>query len=215
MILNHPFHVEDWDGEVETLVADLSQLPAIDPSRLFPTDDKTRFGDWVKAGALKLGDKVSTLSSVPDFVPDDNAFGPRVAANDNGSDNAAGNQPLTVTEILRDNTPTRVYNFEVESLSGEITHNYFVGEDQAWVHNAGIGRNDLRRTFLYKLYDQAGNFLKWGITINPKTRYPKCKKYKLVPQACGCRSDMLDLERPMVENDPGPMNFEPWAGSGR
>jgi hypothetical protein len=134
--LNHPFHVEDWDGEVETLVADLSQLPAIDPSRLFPSDDKTRFGDWVKAGALKLGDKVSTLGSVPDFILEDNASGPRAAANDNGSDNAANNQPLTVTEILRDNTPTRVYNFEVESRNGEITHNYFVGEDQAWVHNA-------------------------------------------------------------------------------
>jgi hypothetical protein len=96
-------HVRDWDGGVETLVADLSQLPAIDPSRLFPSDDKTRFGDWVKASALKRGDKVSTLGSVPDFVPDDNASGPRAAANDNRSGNTANNQPLTVTEILRDN----------------------------------------------------------------------------------------------------------------
>lgn len=128
---------------------------------------------------------------------------------------ANDNAPLTVFDILRDNTPTRVYNFEVESRNGEITHNYFVGDDAAWVHNAGIGRNDPRTTYLYKLYDAGGKFLKWGITINPKTRYPKCDLYDLRPQACGCRSEMLDLERQMVEKDPGPMNFEPWAGSGR
>jgi hypothetical protein len=93
----------------------------VDPSRLFPSDDETQFGDWVKAGALKIGDEVSTRESIE-------SFGPRIAANDN--------EPLTVTDIVRDSRAARVYNFEVESLSGEITHNYFVGDEQAWVHNA-------------------------------------------------------------------------------
>jgi len=29
-----------------------------------------------------------------------------------------------------------VYNLEIESRSGEVTHNYFVGEDGVLVHNA-------------------------------------------------------------------------------
>jgi hypothetical protein len=53
--------------------------------------------------------------------------GPRIASNDN--------QPLTVTDIIRDSATARVYNFEVESRSGEVTHNYFVGDERAWVHN--------------------------------------------------------------------------------
>ena len=58
--LEHPFHVENWDGKVETMVAALNGAAAVEPSRLFPSDDKTKFGDWVKAGALKIGDQVST-----------------------------------------------------------------------------------------------------------------------------------------------------------
>jgi hypothetical protein len=117
--LEHPFHVEHWDGKVETMVAALNGQASVDPSRLFPSDDKTQFGDWVKAGALKAGDQVSTADSIENF-------GPRLA-----NDNA----PLTVTDIIRDSRAARVYNFEVESQNGEVTHNYFVGDDAAWVHN--------------------------------------------------------------------------------
>jgi RHS repeat-associated protein len=120
--LEHPFHVEEWDGKVETMIADLNGSASVDPSRLFPSDGKTPFGDWVNAGALKAGDKVSTRDSI-------GQSGPRIetAANDN--------DPLTVTEIIRDSRAARVYNFEVESREGEITHNYFVGDEAAWVHN--------------------------------------------------------------------------------
>jgi len=31
-----------------------------------------------------------------------------------------------------------VYNLEIESRDGEVTHNYFVGENGLWVHNARI-----------------------------------------------------------------------------
>jgi hypothetical protein len=45
----HPFHVEDWDGKVETLIADLSPTQNLDPSRLFPSDEKTQFDTGVSA----------------------------------------------------------------------------------------------------------------------------------------------------------------------
>jgi hypothetical protein len=128
------------------MVAALNGQASVDPSRLFPSDEKTRFGDWVKAGALKAGDQVSTRGSIPQA----NAatlLGPCLAANDNGVPASglplkagADNTPLTVTDIIRDSRAARVYNFEVESQGGEVTHNYFVGDDAAWVHNARIPR---------------------------------------------------------------------------
>ena len=36
--------------------------------------------------------------------------------------------------------PQRVYNLEVASLDGQITHNYFVGEDEVWTHNSKLAR---------------------------------------------------------------------------
>jgi hypothetical protein len=41
----HPFHVEHCDGKVETMVAALSGQASVDPSRLFPSNDRTQFGD--------------------------------------------------------------------------------------------------------------------------------------------------------------------------
>jgi hypothetical protein len=132
------------------MVAALNGQASVDPSRLFPSDDKTQFGDWVKAGALKIGDQVSSRSSVTESGA--GRPGPRLAANDNGVPasglplkGGADNQPLTVTEIIRDSRTARAYNFEVESRSGEITHNYFVGDDSAWVHNSDFGK--LRRAY--------------------------------------------------------------------
>jgi hypothetical protein len=90
----------------------------------------------VKAGALKVGDQVSTRDSIP-HASGAGRPGPRLAANDN--------QPLTVTEIIRDSRAARVYNFEVESRSGEITHNYFVGDDAAWVHNGKFSARKARK----------------------------------------------------------------------
>ena len=42
---------------------------------------------------------------------------------------------MAAAQPIRDSRAARVYNFEVESRSGESTHNYFVGDDAAWVHN--------------------------------------------------------------------------------
>ena len=125
----HPFHTQGWDGKVETLVAALdgdAAAATVAPARLFPSSGKTPFGEWVKAGALKQGDSVSTSASM---VKTAIANGGEMlkAANDNGS--------LTVAEIVRGNRTARVYNFEVESRAGEITNNYFVGNKEALAHN--------------------------------------------------------------------------------
>ena len=46
----HPFHVEGWDGTITTegLHAALG-VPSIEEHILLPSEEKTKFGDWVKA----------------------------------------------------------------------------------------------------------------------------------------------------------------------
>jgi|GEM_PF-1606206 len=109
--------------------------------RLFPSEGKTSFGEWIKAGALKQGDKVSTAKSIaaksatPDGAPNGSANHNRTAEAGVTPPAANDNAPLVVSNILLNDHLARVYNFEVESRPGEITHNYLVGDEQAWVHN--------------------------------------------------------------------------------
>jgi hypothetical protein len=70
-----------------------------------------------------------------------------------------------------------------------------------------------KTAFLYRLFDEAGNFMKWGISQNPAARYSKAfmdgKKIQIVGQ--GARKFIAGLERIMVEMGGGPDNKEPWA----
>jgi hypothetical protein len=70
------------------------------------------------------------------------------------------------------------------------------------------------QTYLYRLEDNDGSLLKWGITNSLKGRYSQSflADKNLVPMTSGSRSDMLNLERWIVERNPGPLNREPWAG---
>jgi hypothetical protein len=70
-------------------------------------------------------------------------------------------------------------------------------------------------TSLYRLEDLNGTYLKTGITSNPAGRYTQefmSDKFMNIINV-GSRSNMMDLERFIVEFDPGPLNFEPWAGA--
>ena len=71
------------------------------------------------------------------------------------------------------------------------------------------------KAYLYRLSDSEGNYLKTGISKDPGTRYPKSfmrdKDMEILQS--GTRREMLNLERFIVERDPGPLNLEPWAGS--
>jgi RHS repeat-associated protein len=73
-----------------------------------------------------------------------------------------------------------------------------------------------RTAYLYRLEDAQGNFLKWGVTQDMAKRYPKSffvDGKQMVPWESGSRADMIRMERGLVETQPGPLNFERWAGS--
>ncbi len=72
------------------------------------------------------------------------------------------------------------------------------------------------RTWLYRRLSNAGEFKKWGITSNLRGRYGTADLGSdiMVPMTSGSRLHMSNLERWLVENDPGPDNHEPWAGDG-
>ena len=142
-------------------------------------------------GALKAGDEISIRKGVDDI---------------------SGDQTVTIKSITTDNTPHRVYNLEVESRDGEITHNYFVGEDELWVYNVhGNSLNSPRRAFLYALYC-GGQFVKWGITQNIGKRYSgrylrdnRCGPP--IALASGCRRDIRDRESELIKTRGGPWNL--------
>jgi hypothetical protein len=103
---------------------------------------------------------------------------------------------------------------------GASAFDRLAARDAAWEADNAIaihGNSALspRTAYLYGLYNRDGTFLKWGITQNMGKRYPQgfmTDKY-LVPVSSGPRSDMLAMERNLVETQPGPLNREPWAGS--
>ena len=72
-----------------------------------------------------------------------------------------------------------------------------------------------RTAYLYRLEDTEGNLLKWGVTQDMAKRYPKwyLEDKNMVEWARGSRADMIRVERGLVETQPGPLNFERWAGS--
>lgn len=67
---------------------------------------------------------------------------------------------------------------------------------------------------LYERYDADGNFLKYGISQNPSTRYTQKELAGgfLIETKTGPRKEILKTERDLVETNPGPLNKEPWAG---
>jgi hypothetical protein len=71
-------------------------------------------------------------------------------------------------------------------------------------------------SYLYRLTNgESGDLLKWGISKNPGSRYTQgfLQDKSMELMTSGTRREMLDLERFIVERDPGPLNREPWAGS--
>lgn len=72
-------------------------------------------------------------------------------------------------------------------------------------------------TYLYRLYHEDGTYLKTGVSKNPFNRYGRSfmeDKSMEVLQS-GNRREILNLERFIVERDPGPLNRERWAGAFR
>jgi hypothetical protein len=72
-----------------------------------------------------------------------------------------------------------------------------------------------RTTYLYRLSDLEGNYLKTGISNDPFHRYGPAIRGTTDMEVLtgGPRAEIYSLERYIVSIDPGPWNFEPWAGS--
>jgi hypothetical protein len=81
----------------------------------------------------------------------------------------------------------------------------------------GNSRLSARTTWLYELQTKGGQFLKYGISVNPNTRYTSSfmRDKVIEPITSGTRADMLKLEREMVTANPGQLNLEPWAVKAR
>ena len=83
----------------------------------------------------------------------------------------------------------------------------------------GNSLNSPKTAYLYRLDDNKGNLLKWGITQNEDVtkRYTNAflQKKDIYPVASGSRLEMSQLERAYVEQNPGPLNLEPWAVAAR
>lgn len=101
----------------------------------------------------------------------------------------------------------------IRPFTGQNSLNIVNGENG--VH--GNSRNSARTTYLYELQTSDGQFLKYGISVNPSTRYSNSfmvgKRIDRITS--GTRADMLALERQMVIANPGPLNKEPWAVKAR
>lgn len=96
---------------------------------------------------------------------------------------------------------------------GRNWYGYCSNSPHRYVDPSGLSR----LTWLYKLVDAAGDLIKWGITWNPGRRYTKkylqeaeytLEKDAVYDDRAIARAD----ERMLVEETPGPLNREPWAG---
>jgi hypothetical protein len=79
----------------------------------------------------------------------------------------------------------------------------------------GNSANSPATSYLYRLTNsRTGEYLKTGISKNPFSRYsgPFMQDKEMELLTSGSRREMLNLERFIVERDPGPLNREPWAG---
>ncbi|MER7912819.1 polymorphic toxin-type HINT domain-containing protein [Streptomyces sp. NPDC096068] len=81
----------------------------------------------------------------------------------------------------------------------------------------GNSRNSSAKNYLYVLEDANGGYLKTGITQDPAGRYSAREMAAMGADrmrvlTSGSRSDMLDLEKWIVQRWPGPFNKESHAG---
>ncbi len=166
---------------------------------------------WSPIGALIFGDPSWSLSkgvrnAFPEAFscPDPNAFyvygslaagipaaGGELAAGMFGSSAAARSARASSELVGKVAAPTPVVATHGNSASSSAT------------------------AYLYRLSTGGtGEYLKTGISQAPMSRYGRTfmQDKQIEVLQSGTRREMLNLERYIVERDPGPLNFEPWAG---
>jgi hypothetical protein len=123
---------------------------------------------------------------------------------------------LPVVGLANRDGTHRVYNMAVEA-----DHVYYTGELLALAHNScgddvnGNSFKSSRTTYLYALFDKVEGFLKWGISLDPESRYTKSfmngKTMEILES--GSREEMYNLEKILASAFGGPLNKEPWSSS--
>ncbi len=199
----HPVHLEHWDAKPRgDMLASLQGLAAA--TTAFPTaHEATQFGDWVKAGAIRAGDQLSTAGSITHLAEQ----GPtllKAAAINGEAVSSSSKLSLTVQNTRLIDRATRVYNLEINSRNGEITHNYLVGDDEIWVHNkVGVARciDIAIRIFVAAL----------GIERDP---LPRARGGCSPPPAITCTMTPPEYPQKPFPGRRPPRNgpYSPWAG---
>lgn len=123
---------------------------------------------------------------------------------------------VRVTGALQDSNwrMSVAYNLGVRDI-----HTFRVGSSSVLVHNTcpihGNSAGSPKPAFLYRLYDRVtGEYLKTGISQAPSRRYSSTflEGKRMEVLTSGPRREILNLERYIVERDPGRLNRERWAG---
>jgi RHS repeat-associated protein len=144
-------------------------------------------------GAIAAGisDAAATVAPVADAVP-----GATLGACVAGEKCSGGDWAMGALLVI----PGEGEEVDAASLIGKAVH--------------GNSAASKATSYLYRLIDNGGGLLKWGISKNPFRRYTQgfMLDKDMQIMTSGSRREMLNLERWIVERDPGALNREPWAG---
>ncbi|WP_242504425.1 polymorphic toxin-type HINT domain-containing protein [Promicromonospora panici] len=184
----HPF----WNPEKDTWV-DAIDLRSGDWL-------KTSAGTWVQVADVDVEHERAVVHNLT--VDRDHTF--YASAGDASAD-----------AVLVHNCPTGENGALRNPTTGRFETNPATPPRPAPSSTHGNSRASTATNWLYRRVSADGTFQKWGITNDLKGRYGSSElgTDRLIPMTSGTRDQMLNLERWIVERDPGPLNHEPWAGS--
>jgi len=159
---------------------------------------RTKVKDFVRK--LKGGGKKKALSHLNDSDTVKPGTEPNLDPTDVGPGGTVNRQFRDANGRLRNADWTFAYDGGPKPRTSVGTHGNTAGDQPAT---------------LYERYDADGNFLKHGISQDPSKRYTQAELDGgyLIRIQTGPRSEILKIERNLVETNPGPLNKEPWAGS--
>ncbi|UJP39787.1 RHS repeat-associated core domain-containing protein [Cellulomonas palmilytica] len=171
----------------------------------YATVDAVQAGD-VEAAAFHATSAVQTtaITAATLYLPAKGGIGAMTGKGTRPTTtvNGGGGRRATVPEATTPELPATAANTasEVATVAPRVVH--------------GNSASSPATAYLYRLSSTETGYLKTGISQNPMTRYSQTfmqDKTMEILQS-GTRREMLNLERFIVERDPGLLNFERWAG---
>ncbi|MEU4388976.1 polymorphic toxin-type HINT domain-containing protein [Promicromonospora sp. NPDC023805] len=211
-------------GGEKTLVTVTTRDADGDNQKIVATDEHPFWNPekrtWVDAVDLRSGEWLKTSSGTWAQVADVKVEHERAVVHNLTVDRdhtfyvSAGGTP-TSGSVLVHNCPTGENGALRNPTTGRFEPNPATPPRPAPSATHGNSRASTATNYLYRRVSADGTFQKWGITSNLKGRYGSTElgTDRLIPMTSGTRDQMLNLERWIVERDPGPLNNESWAGS--